>query len=367
MLAPNKVDRPGPDSYALARFAARAPRGRMLDLCTGTGVVALFAAGGAEQVVGVDLNPRCTNFARFNALFNAIDNCTFLTGDGYSVLGRQQFAVITANPPYVPSPRREILCAHGGSTGEEVTSAAVRGLAEHLAPGGVAQIQTIMVESGGRSFSEKLGEWMGSPAGFGRCCSKDRRSIRCGSPWERTRRATGVVSDPRRRRGGADFFEWAENYLTAGITAITAGYVCIERAGTGPFRVDRLPILSTVAEWPVESPNYPPFECGTAHPDLLRSVLRALDGAGPFTLTGPLPIKTVELEVEHPLFAPSGSGRGLKLDATLARAMARFEGRELTAAAVRDAVAAEGGNASRAEIEQTLKILAAAGVLGSRG
>jgi carbamoyltransferase len=79
----------GEDSYALAYLSPKPPKGgQVLDLCTGSGVQAIMAARRAKHVVGVDINSRAVNFARFNAALNGVATKTdFRCGDLYNPLG----------------------------------------------------------------------------------------------------------------------------------------------------------------------------------------------------------------------------------------------------------------------------------------
>src|SRR5687767_4579649 len=45
--------------------------GTVLDLCTGSGVLAVFAAQKANDVIGIDINPRAIEFAKLNSQLNA--------------------------------------------------------------------------------------------------------------------------------------------------------------------------------------------------------------------------------------------------------------------------------------------------------
>jgi carbamoyltransferase len=124
----NRVMPLGRDSYGLARLIASSAGRAALDLCTGSGVGALKAALAFDRVVGVDVNPQAINFARFNALLNDMDNCSFEQGDLYGPVGDQRFDAITANPPFVPVPgSTELLYRDGGASGEDVLREIVAG------------------------------------------------------------------------------------------------------------------------------------------------------------------------------------------------------------------------------------------------
>jgi release factor glutamine methyltransferase len=76
---------------------------RILDLCTGSGCIALALAHAFPdaQVVGVDNNPAAVILAQHNAQRLSITNCTWLVSDLFEHCTDQQFDLIVANPPYI--------------------------------------------------------------------------------------------------------------------------------------------------------------------------------------------------------------------------------------------------------------------------
>ncbi|GAB3006655.1 methyltransferase [Amycolatopsis acidiphila] len=102
------VYRPQADTRLLLsalRDAGLGRSARALDLCTGSGVAAIAAArGGARQVTAVDRYLPAVFSARFNARVRGLP-VRVLHGGLTAVHG--QFDLITANPPYVPSPSVE--------------------------------------------------------------------------------------------------------------------------------------------------------------------------------------------------------------------------------------------------------------------
>ncbi|MHB8764998.1 MAG: tRNA1(Val) (adenine(37)-N6)-methyltransferase [Deferrisomatales bacterium] len=94
------------DSVLLARFAAEWPAARVLDLGSGCGVVALClgALGGADEVLGLELQIDMVDRARRSARWNgAADRITFSCGDlrDCSSLGEAgAFGMVVCNPPY---------------------------------------------------------------------------------------------------------------------------------------------------------------------------------------------------------------------------------------------------------------------------
>ncbi len=98
---------PRPDTETLVEAAlarAEAPRGRLLDLGTGTGAIALAFASERPgwAVLGLDLAPEAVALARHNAARLGIANADFRESDWFSSLDdTERFALIVANPPYI--------------------------------------------------------------------------------------------------------------------------------------------------------------------------------------------------------------------------------------------------------------------------
>lgn len=99
---------PQGDSLLLkeALLKASVPRGaHALDVCTGTGLIALTAARlGALRVRAVDTCYRAVLTARCNAWLSRLP-VDVVHGDFRTCLARDhRYDVVTANPPYVPCP-----------------------------------------------------------------------------------------------------------------------------------------------------------------------------------------------------------------------------------------------------------------------
>jgi SAM-dependent methyltransferase len=155
----------GSDSRWLARATVRRPVHASLDLCTGSGIHALLAALHSERVLAVDINPRAARCAGFNASISGADNIEVAIGDLYEpVSAGERFDLITANPPFVSSPVNEMMFRDGGRSGEAIQERIVRGLPQHLAPGGIAQIVTELGEREGEPIVTRVRQWLdGAP------------------------------------------------------------------------------------------------------------------------------------------------------------------------------------------------------------
>ncbi len=151
----------GADSRWLARATMRRPVEAALDLCTGSGIHALLAAAHARRAVAVDINPRAVRCTQFNAKISGIRNVEVATGDLYAPVMGEKFGLITANPPFVPSPVNSLGYRDGGRSGEDVQQRIVAGLAGHLAPGGTAHIVTELGERDAEPLVERVRQWLG--------------------------------------------------------------------------------------------------------------------------------------------------------------------------------------------------------------
>ncbi len=77
---------------------------RVLDLCTGSGCIALALAKAFpdSQIYGTDVSKTAIRYAKKNAMGNGLENVTFLQGSLYMPLKRGLcFDLIVSNPPYV--------------------------------------------------------------------------------------------------------------------------------------------------------------------------------------------------------------------------------------------------------------------------
>jgi release factor glutamine methyltransferase len=117
------------------------PGDSVLDLCTGSGAIAVATAlAGAERVTAVDLSRRAVATARLNALLNGT-GLRAVRGSLFEPLGDERFDLIVSNPPYVPAkddspPRGEARAWDAGHDGRELLDPLLAAAPAHLNPGG---------------------------------------------------------------------------------------------------------------------------------------------------------------------------------------------------------------------------------------
>jgi len=95
-------------------FIARRAVRRVLDLCTGSGCLAILAARAfpAAEVDAVDISPAALAVARKNVAHHRVGRRVHLRrSDLFAALGTARYDLILANPPYVSAPAMEALPA----------------------------------------------------------------------------------------------------------------------------------------------------------------------------------------------------------------------------------------------------------------
>jgi release factor glutamine methyltransferase len=142
------VHRPISDAWMLAGAMRRelgGGRRRVLDVCTGTGVLAIAAAREGAEVTAIDLSRRALGCVRVNSLLNRV-RVRALHGDLFEPVAGRLFDVIVTNPPYVPGPSKDLpergleRAWYAGLDGRVIVDRICDEAASHLAPGGVLLI-----------------------------------------------------------------------------------------------------------------------------------------------------------------------------------------------------------------------------------
>ena len=151
------VPRPDTETVIETARVARPDRAqpcRILDLCTGSGVIAISLAREypAAQVVATELSPAAAAVARKNAERNGVaDRVDVRTGDLFAPVDGERFDVIAANPPYIATSviatlsrevRREpVIALDGGRDGLTFYDRICAGARDHLTAGGVLIVE----------------------------------------------------------------------------------------------------------------------------------------------------------------------------------------------------------------------------------
>jgi release factor glutamine methyltransferase len=127
------------DTELLCEVLEISPGDRVLDLCTGTGAIAIKAAQmGAEWVTAVDLNPCAAANAELNRQKLGIANMDVHEGSLFEPVSGMAFDVITINPPFVNHKPADLTEICFWDEGNKVAKTFFREVRTYLKPGGRA-------------------------------------------------------------------------------------------------------------------------------------------------------------------------------------------------------------------------------------
>jgi release factor glutamine methyltransferase len=134
-----KVPRTGEFLASQINSALLSGDSEVLDMGTGSGVCAVFAAKHARRVVAVDINAAAVRCAGINALLNHVEHKIDVRhGDLFEPVAEERFDVILFNPPFVRADPRDdrdrAWCSN------DVATRFAAGLSSHLNPGGCALV-----------------------------------------------------------------------------------------------------------------------------------------------------------------------------------------------------------------------------------
>ena len=198
------VFRPLSDTWLLAATARAQPQvrgGRVLELCTGSGAVAMSVAlAGARSVTAVDVSRRAVWTVRLNARLNGV-RVDARRGDLLAAVDGERFDLVCANPPYLPAAAR-CPAAETRATRKPAGRAAIarshhRRRPAHLLPGGALLVvhSSVVGEPATLERMRAAGLEPGSrgagAAGSARCSP---RAPRCSRPAACSRRESAMRS-----------------------------------------------------------------------------------------------------------------------------------------------------------------------------
>ncbi len=150
------------------------PPGRVLDLCCGSGCIAIataWALPGAE-VDAVDLSPDALEVARINIDRHDLEGRVIaIESDLFDSLGQERYDLIVSNPPYVADSERqtlpdEYLCEpemalFAGEEGLDLVDRILAGAAAHLTDSGVLIVEVgASAEALCRHYPQLAFEWI---------------------------------------------------------------------------------------------------------------------------------------------------------------------------------------------------------------
>ncbi|MGU3409376.1 methyltransferase [Microbacterium sp. M1A1_1b] len=209
------------------------PVHRVLDLGTGCGIQAMHARRFADEVVATDISRRALDIARFNAQLNGIDGIEFRLGSLFEPVAGERFDRIVSNPPFVITPRTEGVPSYeyrdGGMVGDALVETVLTGLADHLTPGGTAQLLGNWEYHWGVDGLDRVRAWFADTDLDAWVIERERQDPNAyAETW---------IRDGGTKPGSPEFDRlvgaWLDDFVERRVTGVGFGYVMVRKAPTG--------------------------------------------------------------------------------------------------------------------------------------
>jgi len=137
---------PAEDSYLLAENLEIEAGQSVLEIGTGSGIVAMYASRLTDNITVTDINFDACELAQKNFEANGIENIEILFGNLFEPVKSRKFDVILFNTPYLPTEDDEVIednlnyAFDGGLNGRKVIDLFLNEVPNHLNDGGIVQL-----------------------------------------------------------------------------------------------------------------------------------------------------------------------------------------------------------------------------------
>ena len=137
---------PAEDSYLLADNLKIEYGQSVLEIGTGSGVVAMYASRLTDRITVTDINFDACQLAEKNFAENGIENIEVLFGNLFEPVKDRKFDVILFNTPYLPTDDGDVIedtinyAFDGGLNGRKVIDLFLDEVGNHLNDGGIVQM-----------------------------------------------------------------------------------------------------------------------------------------------------------------------------------------------------------------------------------
>ena len=141
-----QVYEPAEDTHLLAHSIKVNRLCDVLEIGTGTGLIAIIAAKRANKVIATDINPHAIDCAVKNLITNKTYNVELRRGDLFEPVKDEKFDLILFNTPYLPSDEDDNVddeldaAWNGGLNGRDIIDRFIEDVKEYLKPGGKVQL-----------------------------------------------------------------------------------------------------------------------------------------------------------------------------------------------------------------------------------
>ena len=135
-----EIYQPREDTFLILKQIKPYAKGNVLDMGTGTGILAIEAAKKAKSVIGCDINKKALEYAKQKS--KDIENIKFVYSDIFSYFKKhpKKFDLIIFNPPYLPEEKKEPFelrpATTGGKKGYELIDRFLSQAGQYLKPDG---------------------------------------------------------------------------------------------------------------------------------------------------------------------------------------------------------------------------------------
>lgn len=137
---------PSDDSFILAENLLINKGESVLEIGTGSGLVAMYASKLTDNVTATDINYDAVELASRNFKLNGIDNIRLLFGNMFEPVENEKFDLILFNTPYLPTSNNEVIgdnlnyAFDGGPDGRKVIDIFLKEVKNHLNKKGKVQL-----------------------------------------------------------------------------------------------------------------------------------------------------------------------------------------------------------------------------------
>jgi len=244
-VEPDHVLGVGGASRTLAELTVRTPAVRALDLGTGCGIQALTLTDHVDDVVATDISARALSYAAFNAALNEVE-IEWREGSMLEPVAGEQFDLVVSNPPFVITPRTGELATYsyrdGGRSGDDLVRDLVTSVGDVLAPGGLVQMLGNWEIRRGRTWTERVEEWLEASGLDGWVI---QREVLDPAHYAETWLRDGGISVERDRAAWeAAATAWLADFAAREVEGIGFGYLILRRPTTDRPRRHRLEELA---------------------------------------------------------------------------------------------------------------------------
>ena len=211
-----------PTAYWLACVTPRPRVRRALDVGTGNGAHAMFAARHADHVIATDVNERALAFTQIGAALNGFTNVEVRHGSFFEPVAGETFGLITCNAPYVISPERRWQYRDAGGRGDEISELVWRESSARLEDGGYAAISLSWLAASRDDPDAHVEEWL-----EGSSCDAWLLGLNGSDPLDHAAAWTDHLDDPAAAEEALD--RWVSYVENLGATWVSEGVAVIRK------------------------------------------------------------------------------------------------------------------------------------------